>query len=833
MSLPTCKACGQSVLDDDVEDCPFCGASMKTGQPSKKAGAGAKPAPQAARPGAAKPAAKPAARPAPSSSRAAPPMGLDDDDDDFVPPPPDDDPFELEKKAAATVIQLRAAPAKGLSLKLVCPMCETVGYTTSKAHGQSVKCANPKCLVPVFTAPEAKKEAPPPPPPAPPRSKVPLIMGAFFTLIALGIAGAWYSGFFEGNAAIRPANPDDIRDLIVEDNPTPDVSPDKPAPDTKPSDPDSKAPPKDDPAARLKAAYDLLIDTSRDLPEERNKAISRAAAAEISALRGNIPEAREQLTQMLKRARNVDYYAIAPLTDIGWHELAAGRADAAAAVGKELEGPAKQLPPFGRETAEISPQLAAFYAAIGRMADAEATVGPTDDQAAFGPVTVPLVTSVANRTYDFETAAANESLLPWTAPRRVAVTRILLLHGQWDPALEWAKKASDVEVRTDCLVEWGKAAVNVPAGASSPIAKLQPVVADLPPAAKARVYAAMALAHAEELRSEPAQTMLATAREALGAVKTPDPMAIPATKQILDYNPVDPSALRQAAHAAAVIAQAEAALKEEAKASETLKTALAYARGIGPSLPATMAKLEAAEKNGEATQNALKSELKLRTADEARITFNNYRRQLGRLVDAARQRFVIQSRLLASLANTPLRNAVWEIAQEGDAEAGEDREPYLESSVPWELINSWWKGGDSAKANAVREATDAKGISVPAEVALASDLDALVAEGKAAAAGQSLEAGMADKVWKERWLLTTTARLTKAGKFETAHALLRGVKDPILRDSTLSATSALASRTGHADAVWNASQFKGIPLSDRAVLYRGFLVGQIPKAQPK
>ena len=28
MDFPVCPACGQSVIDDDVEDCPFCGSSM-------------------------------------------------------------------------------------------------------------------------------------------------------------------------------------------------------------------------------------------------------------------------------------------------------------------------------------------------------------------------------------------------------------------------------------------------------------------------------------------------------------------------------------------------------------------------------------------------------------------------------------------------------------------------------------------------------------------------------------------------------------------------------------------------------------------------------------
>ncbi|MCC6972369.1 MAG: hypothetical protein IT434_19305, partial [Phycisphaerales bacterium] len=28
MDLPTCPSCGQSVLDDDAEECPFCGGAM-------------------------------------------------------------------------------------------------------------------------------------------------------------------------------------------------------------------------------------------------------------------------------------------------------------------------------------------------------------------------------------------------------------------------------------------------------------------------------------------------------------------------------------------------------------------------------------------------------------------------------------------------------------------------------------------------------------------------------------------------------------------------------------------------------------------------------------
>lgn len=796
---------------------------MKTGQPSKKAAA-AKPAGKAT----AKPAAggpKAPAKPAAAPGRAAPPMGLDDDDDDFRPPPSaEDDPFELEKKAASAVIALRAAPAKGLGLKVVCPMCETVGYTTTKAAGQSVKCANPKCLVPLFTAPAPKVEAPHPPPPPPPRSKVPLVFGLFFGLIVAGAAGAWYAGVFDTGSGPPKSTKVDLTEFVTPEIVEPEVQtpdPKKTGANVPDATPDAKA------SDHRKEAYDQLIEVSRDLNDERGKALTRSMAAEISALRGDVPEARSQIEQLLRRARNVDYFAIRPLTEIGWIELAAGRADGAAAVAKELEPVAKQLPPFGRDMAEFAPQLAAYYCAVGKFAEAEAVINTLNDQAAVGAVTVPLVTSLADRTYDFEAAVENGPLLPWTAPHRVAVTRILLARGAWDPALEWAKRIADIEGKTECLVEWGKAAVKVPAGASSPVEKLQGVITGMPPAAKARVFASMGLAHAEELRSEPAETMLKSAREALAAVAVPESPPIPSAKDLSGYAPTDAAPLRQAAHAAAIIALAEGMLKQPEKAIATLNTALAYARGIGPSLPAVNAKMQAAENDPEGTQATLRAELKLKTADESRLAFNNYRRQMTKVSEAAKRRFEIQSTLLASLGATPVRDTAWAAVQAGDARDGDEREPFLDGAAPWEIAAGYAKAGFPEKAQSVKQVLETQQKTADTEQLLTTQLDELVSAGQAAAVGGALDASMTDRAWKERWLQETAARLTKSGRFEVAVVMLRNVKDPVLRDSSLSATSALAARTGSADAVWTASQQKGVPLSDKAAFLRGYLVGPL------
>ena len=61
MDFQICPSCQQSVLEDDVEVCPFCGASMK-GPPAKtaKPTPAAKKSPTPAKAPAAKGAAKPA-----------------------------------------------------------------------------------------------------------------------------------------------------------------------------------------------------------------------------------------------------------------------------------------------------------------------------------------------------------------------------------------------------------------------------------------------------------------------------------------------------------------------------------------------------------------------------------------------------------------------------------------------------------------------------------------------------------------------------------------------------------------------------------------------------
>lgn len=187
--FPTCPSCKQSVLDDDPVTCPFCGASM-----SGKPGAAKPPAP-------ARPPAPPkpvtASRPAPSAPAS--------------PTPFEDSPsFDLGDDFAPQAVALTTKPSKSRTWEIKCPMCETVGYASPDASGKSVKCPNPKCMIPVFTAPRFQIEKPAAPRSAKPRSNIPLVAGMTVALMAVGGGLAWFIASLPNKAQLHDPSPEDL-----------------------------------------------------------------------------------------------------------------------------------------------------------------------------------------------------------------------------------------------------------------------------------------------------------------------------------------------------------------------------------------------------------------------------------------------------------------------------------------------------------------------------------------------------------------------------------------------------------------------------------------------
>ncbi|MCH8830427.1 MAG: hypothetical protein IID45_12700, partial [Planctomycetes bacterium] len=187
MDLPSCPSCGQSVLDDDVEECPFCGSSMSETptaaaiSPQKKAESRA--------------VAEPVKTKSPSQPRtslvgkktAGKPVDSGNDD-----------PFAVDPTAKTKAIPLHRKPEKGRRHAVKCPMCEITGYTARKAAGQDVRCSNPDCLVPIFTAPalESDDDSAAEEPTAPkPFFLTAAGIGVIAASVALTGLGVWFVGF--------------------------------------------------------------------------------------------------------------------------------------------------------------------------------------------------------------------------------------------------------------------------------------------------------------------------------------------------------------------------------------------------------------------------------------------------------------------------------------------------------------------------------------------------------------------------------------------------------------------------------------------------------------
>ncbi|MFP6701458.1 MAG: zinc ribbon domain-containing protein, partial [Planctomycetaceae bacterium] len=158
MDLPSCPACNQSVLDDDAIHCPFCGASMSGDATSV-------PVPQHPTP-TTTPAQTDSELDKAATDDSPQPTGPTNQLKTAAPPSPDgSDPFAIDPTVSKQAIPAAPKATRKRTWRVHCPMCDTPGFLPRQAAGHDVKCANPECLVPIFTAPASSDETPPPPEP--------------------------------------------------------------------------------------------------------------------------------------------------------------------------------------------------------------------------------------------------------------------------------------------------------------------------------------------------------------------------------------------------------------------------------------------------------------------------------------------------------------------------------------------------------------------------------------------------------------------------------------------------------------------------------------------
>ncbi len=821
MDLPTCPHCGQSVLDEDVDECPFCGESMSA-KPSGKKKKKPQPAPA---PPAEKPAAEKAAtktetkRPAPTSKAAG-----------------EEEPFAVDKVAMSGAIPLRPKPTKGRTYKVVCPMCETPGYTSPKAGGREVKCANPKCLVPIFTCPEpppAPVEESPPEPAGLSTTQLGLISVVAFAAIGAGI---W---FFVLPKHATPPSPNGVNPLATNNNnPTPTETKDneiKPQP--KPPVPVQPAGP--DLAKLREEAPERMIRISQQTGgrlKNRNKPLSVHWIALAYAQMGELEKAEDQMDRLSKFGDDEPHYRVLPWVEIGWKQREREES-AKAAADKALQF-AQDIPASLQESWNEAVSLSALLVTLNRTAETrplmQRNLGDADDQELWRNI----MSVSLDRTFNLEAAQAHRPVILPANPAWSGVVWQLVFHDAPATALDWAKSAPSLAAQSEALIAWGEAVVakslmeKRPADTKS----LDASIAELPgsdwqPVVIARAYARMGQRYAAAGNQAQAEASLKTAQTALASLRKSKPMPTPGMKDL--YEAKFPSMQPEETAAAATfeVARLQSSLNQTDAAGQSIQQGLSILRSLAPSPTAALKLQRDVKISGDFVRSDLQNALSINSDDEARRAFRTYQQKVNELKDRADARFALQVSLLSQAAQWKLADKVQaEILQTPAADAGAS-EPYLETALPWVVLEEL-HGQDSAQAGALQAKLKEHRQTKPAGLALVENSIRWMKGNQIATLAEKLGGRMEalPETKRRRWILRLGSQTVLAGQTEKALSFVRVLfkRDPFMGEDAAELISALATKNGDGETVWRELERQTWTPTQQIAAYRGFVAAIEP-----
>jgi hypothetical protein len=830
MDLPSCPACGQSVLDEDAEDCPFCGASM-SGKPGAKPSAPAPTADAAAE------------KPATTKRGKA--------DSTKAEKPSSDDPFDVASPVSRKVVQLLAKPSKGKLYRIVCPMCETAGFQSKKAASREVRCANKECLVPIFTASadesaekakaaaaaaEAEALA------AEAKSKG-LSVGAYIGIAVVSAAVLGGGAFIlTGDSPKEELTTEEKLALKRGGNPPPVAPPTPNNPGTsEPDKPDEPAvPPKPagPPVADMRAtSLQLMSHTSLQRDRNQRKPFCRRLTAEAYAIAGDFKAVDLQLTQLDKVGSRLKYYRILPQVQVAWKHLENGNAAGATAAVKDALPLVRDLPTFGTDATDTVTELSTLLVAMDRVPEAVALLEKRNDAGPLGQFLESRSRSEAIPGVSFDHAVSMRPVAGWSAPQWVAVTVSLTARRMSNKALAFAKQARNQTAIEDCLSGWAEASLLV-AGNGEPLGEIDSSIQSLSKSAQARIQSRCALTLHGLGKATLAMGPLTKARELLGAAGSAFTIELQSLKQNAELKIPDDLPIRQKALAAAELAHAEAVLTETDAAWKSVLLAMDICRTMAPALSIADEPFIEIKQRGEATvTNELKALKNLLTDDEARIAYQNYRNRSRQLRSAAEARFTLQEQILTEVLEWGFADQIWsEVQKKADRTIADNgHEPWFETNLAQALYNSFRVNGDTDKASEVETTVTKRRLaelSAPRIIAYSQASQKAMSskpEGGTAvlAAFLNRHNEEADKRWQQETMLRLVSRLISADRQQDAFKLVAAIKDVQTRELAYELTGQEVTVRGHMVEVFEYAKTADLIPPERVAFLRGFL-GQLP-----
>ncbi|MCA9057128.1 MAG: hypothetical protein KDA85_01455, partial [Planctomycetaceae bacterium] len=666
MDLPSCPSCGQSVLDDDAVDCPFCGAAMAGGGKSKPS-SGASRTTKPGKP-ASTSASNPSARgPSTGNAKSARPVqsGIRAD----RPVADEEDPFDLGEAAGQrNVLQALAKPERGKLHKVMCPMCDKPSFVSKSAIGRQVRCSNPKCMIPVFTVPDpdaAEAEVKTPArgrtssdaeeavvkaaaPPGKRGSMLVYGIGAAVLLVLTFVGKYFLDNYGTGQSSDleRPFTPGQVGSFQPTDGgDDPDTSTEDVTTTTQTTEPEVVV--AKDPVAEAHRLARLLAEQA--VHEKKDKGFIRRTTAATYFRLGMTTEGEAELKQLVSLERAVAgnrrlYLQIEPLLTDYWRLKPEGQATASARLDAAMQL-AQDVPNIGRIELESILGTVAALVAESRLEDAQKLLSAhqrdrTNDA---HRDTMAGVTwfHLASRMRDHgATPLPVSEVFAWNDALWICVGMELAIQDQWNAFDVWQKSAPSPADRADLL----SSATALGRGLSADvIARLESSGDAAGPLIALRVRATLARQTGDADR-------LADCEQRLSQLTTRTAMAMPSLSELTDYRPANTDAVLQEAQAAAAVAVAALVQEQRDLAQLAINRTTAALSSIAPPTAITRAAVGDVERDSRRVKARLKSELGLMSDQQTDTKFRAYRTAVNRLANSAEQRRTVLIVQLSQIA---------------------------------------------------------------------------------------------------------------------------------------------------------------------------------------
>lgn len=761
----------------------------------------------------------------PSSSGGRPGKLAEKADSEQAPPAADDDPFAVDQSVAASALPVSRLQTPGKSIEVKCPMCETTGYISVKAAGKLVKCCNPECMVPTFTAPAIKKEAPPVPPP--PKKKLPVLY------ILLGVAAAAIVG-----ASIWLNKQTGVNDLPPDPNLANlkfggDASKSSGQDDAAQNDAAARAAaeksriPTDGDEAQTKIRNELAKDALQRLPElaqnvkNNRKSQWRRFAATAYVHAGDLKHAEEQLLLLAKKSEPNPSYAVFPLAALAWQKAAASPEEFQAAVAR-VQLLADKIPTRGRYAIEAAVVMAPLLVISDKTSDArQLLAGHRSTKSALDQLAAELPVVIHNQTFDLDTTLPGRTIGDWQAPLESAVTLILIQNGRWDDALAWASQTTDPVAKAEVTTIWAESYLRlaVPSGDTSGSERAKKTAEGLSREGQARLLARLADVKLSTNDRPGAEELIAEAQAALNSIARPTAVVVHGIKPLIDLKLHDPVLYRQSALAAVEIARVQMRLGKSDAAWDNILIGLKFLHGIAPSSSAMRERLTQSDKK---IDDEIKSTMGIKKPDDIRLIRTRYKEKCRDVATATAIRFFWQSVVFEAAAEFGLLDRVWDELQKVDRKPSEEREPFLDSALPMLVAARFAATGNDKKRDAIYTAIASRVSDTDPEVVKRVSENQFYI-GDYADCIRRLDAAMTAEGVLHEWTLRLACRLVNQGKYSQAIEFCSKIKDTALSEDGLFLTAALAARLGHGDEFWKAaSNLKAI---EATAVCSGLVVG--------